>query len=317
MLPNLKGIGIYDKAYICILLDEPFLATGIFGKLRSLSLDYRKDFLEDEDRSLCRRLEGYLPSLEEFEIHGVGGGMPCGTQEEGLDVWLPHNSWKLSSFKFLDTYELVVTCYDLFRSFASTLRHIFLESVEIDEDLPFDLCQLSPALESLGLRLGSTSCNEENLSTPLLPAFDETIHHFHELRILEILGPIVTSSFLSTLPSFRSLEHLTLGYHIPIDGPILVSLVRDTTLLPQLKQLHVYICHCPRPGVEICQPHWTETFRWVHASKTLRAAKQRGVKVGGNLKCSIVACDRNDGHECFRKIDSGARKNTNDSSDEM
>jgi len=314
MLPNLQAIGIYANTYMYILLDEPFLATGIFSNLRCLWLDFRKEFLEHGDRSLCRRLRDHLPSLEEFDIHGVGGGMPCGAQEEGTDVWLPHNSWKLSSFKFLDVYELEETCYDLFRSFASTLRHIVLESVGIDEDLPFYLHQLSPELESLGLRLGAITCNEEKLPTPLHPTFDHAIHHFHRLKTLEILGPIVTTTFLSTLPSFRFLEVLTLGYHIPIDGSILVDLVKDTTSLPKLKQLHVYICHCPRPGVEICQPHWTETFRWVHASKTLRAAKQRGIEIGGNLKCSIVACDRKDGHSCFRKIDSGARRTSSEES---
>jgi len=312
LLTDIDSICIYGKVYIHILLDEGLLFKGMYKSLRTLGVDYRRKPLEDIDRSLCRRLNRHLPNLDCLELHNMEGGMPCGSKKEGRNFCVPAKSWNLSTIRIVDILTLEESCHDLFLSFAPTLRRFDLSAIIVHRNLPDWFQHLPPTLESLAIHIGQMTCGTDSAPILFVPILDRALERFTQLKFLQLSGSIVTSAFFLTLPRFEFLETLAFGYHIPLDGPVLVELIKDPTSLPLLKTLEVLLCHCPLPGVELCQPRWSETFRWVHASKCIRAASQRGIEVGGNLKCAVAMCDRKDGHQCFRVIGSGARNEKKD-----
>ncbi|GAA5948834.1 hypothetical protein JCM3765_003919 [Sporobolomyces pararoseus] len=340
LLPNLSRLDLYHKC----------LATGIFRaldssesfpKLKILTMQLkvsdqilamcspeqraripREDYNQVEDQDIS----GYfsrVSSLDQVEFVGNLAFLPFHTKNEPSPTQLTPNSWKLKRLKLLDM-SIVPDLSVLLPSFTDSLTSLTLQAQRFYRSLEDDLLLVPLSLTKLHILLGPDSCGGKSWSTPLESLeFDQSILRFEKLKELKLSGPLVSPSFWQELTKLSEVNHVIIGYHLPLNCPDLVNLIQGPRRLSKLQCICLNICHCPINKEENLtrKPRWRESkvspdgeeeedgvgggetcsLSMRAGFKIYNALRRQGIGSGGNLKCALRKCDgTNPSHECSR-----------------
>lgn len=246
---------------------------------------------------MCRRLQ-LLPSLEHLDCF-TDTSMGLDLLNLGPPCRLEPRSWALAHVTLNRMLHVGPEARHLFASLKPGLKTLKIHTMSCYGGLADDMALLPPTIEMLNLNFGR-ACHSYDGGP--VPSFDKVLIplFFPRLKRLSISGPLLDSWAIPSLADLPELDHLCVGYHIPLSDTILLAFLARRP--PTLSHLGLNVCACPdvEHGSSSRLPRWHANFSAVEAHAVIREAEKVGVHVCGNITCALMRCDRRDGHLCLR-----------------
>jgi hypothetical protein len=313
-LPNLEDLAIYGKPLISTILAPRPRPRPYFTSLKSIILipripnfladelqhlpatilvEYEMDYDKEEDRDICAKL-ALIPSLEIVEFMGNRQFMPCATSSQPSSIALAPRSWGIKRLLFRDM-NLINDLSSVFASLTENLTVLVLEAKAFSTTLRSDLLLVPTSLVHLQIISGSPDCNLGHYPPPLYPTIDDALLRFVKLESLDLSGPVVSVSFWNQVHRLSKLRHLSTGYHLPLDGTAILSLIEEEgggpphQRLKELCSLGLNVCHCS--AFQGKRSKWSEGLTYTEGVIISRALKREGIQQSGNLACQVRECD--------------------------
>lgn len=300
-LTSLEQVLLFGRARLCAVLDEPFLREGALDSVNTFRchLNGSEDWDDAEAVETCRRLQ-LLPSLDLVGFGRNYTGMPLSLDNTLPRYRLEPRSWTLTTVTFDEMSEVGPSIKHLFASLKPGFKRLRIEALRCYDGLARDMALVPSTVEIVDINFGSRCWIYDGGP---IPSFDNvfTPARFPHLKHLHIGGPLLDATHIPSLGDLPTLKCLALGFHLPLSGAALLSLLEKGSL--PIKHLALQICACPDPTRRKARPRprWHAEFGSADARTVWRAAERAGVEIDGSITCAIKKCDLADGHACWRE----------------